>query len=77
MEVLPAANALRTSHNEGGAVGLEGPIDPNVAAAMEEMGHSTKASEPMGGYQPIRVDWECGILFRGTDPRIDGMPAAW
>lgn len=31
----------------------------------------------MGGYQPIRIDWERGILPRGADPENNGTLVPW
>ena len=77
MNVQEAGEAPRASQSGGGGVGLEDGIDPKVAAELEDMGHSTRKSGPMGGYQAIQIDWERGVLLGGTDPRKDGAVAAW
>lgn len=68
IEVQQATNAPRASRNEGGVVVPEGGTDPSVGTAMEEMGHSTKAREPIGAHRPIWIEWERGILPRETAP---------
>ena len=52
MEGQQASKASRASHNEGGVVGLVVGIDPGVAAATEDMGHSTKASDRWEAISP-------------------------
>ena len=76
MNVQEAGEAPRASHG-GGGVALENGIDSRVWAELERMGHTVRESGPMGGYQAIRIDWERGVLFGGTDPRKDGTVAAW
>ncbi len=77
MNVQEAGEAPRASHSNGGGVGLEDGIAPEVANELKSMGHTVKESGPMGGYQAIQIDWERGVLFGGTDPRKDGTVAAW
>ena len=77
MNVQEAGEAPRASHSDGGGVGLEDGIDPQVAEDLRRRGHRVSRSGPMGGYQAIEIDWNRGILMGGTDPRKDGAVAAW
>ena len=77
MNVQEAGEAPRASHSTGSGVGLERGIDPNVAAKLIRMGHSVQTAGAIGGYQAIQIDWERGVLLGGTDPRKDGIVAAW
>jgi gamma-glutamyltranspeptidase/glutathione hydrolase len=61
---------------------LEEGIPVNVMARLAEMGHpvrpvSGRGRSLFGGGQIIRRDPETGILFGGSEPRQDGLVAAY
>jgi gamma-glutamyltranspeptidase/glutathione hydrolase len=57
----------------GDGVSVEAGLDPDTCAALRKLGHRlTAASDPLGGAQIIRIDWEGGMLSAGSDPRKDG-----
>ncbi len=59
---------------EGSALKLEDGYGPEVAAALEAMGHSIlRPQTGIGGAQAIRIDHERGVLVGGSDPRKDGI----
>jgi gamma-glutamyltranspeptidase/glutathione hydrolase len=59
---------------DGGEVYLEDGIDPAVAKALAGKGHRMAGSgTSYGGYQAIRIDWDSGKLYGGSEPRKDGM----
>ena len=85
MNVQEAGVAPRCRHNgsstptgdietDGGQVFLEKGISREVADALAKKGH--RLADPdtsYGGYQCIRIDWEAGKLYGGSEPRKDGM----
>lgn len=57
-----------------GVLQLEPTFAPEIAPALEAMGHVLKPSHsPHGGGQAIWMDPETGALVGGSDPRKDGM----
>ncbi|MFN8377888.1 MAG: gamma-glutamyltransferase [Anaerolineae bacterium] len=61
---------------------VEEGIPVRVMSALAEMGHpvrpvSGQARGIFGDGQIIRRDAETGVLFGGSDPRKDGLVAAW
>ncbi len=77
MDLQEAIDAARFRHWGGLQVGLEGPIGPEVRAALEKMGHRVVMLTPGsagGGQAVMRLarGWAAG-----SDPRKDGMAAGW
>ena len=84
MDVQQAADAPRFYHvgsstptgtvaTDGGTVGLEDGVGPEVRRALEAKGHKIVFSPGgFGGYQAIRIDTDRGVLIGGSDPRKDG-----
>jgi gamma-glutamyltranspeptidase/glutathione hydrolase len=61
-----------------GKVGFERGIRDDVKARLEQMGHKlTKSVGAFGGYQGIWRDDDPLRYFGGSDPRKDGMAAAY
>ena len=61
------------SFPDGHVLKLEQGFSPDVAAALEIMGHKVEVPEmPLGGGQMIRIDHDRGILIGASDPRKDG-----
>jgi gamma-glutamyltranspeptidase/glutathione hydrolase len=57
----------------GSGVSVESSLGPGVRATLEGWGHQLRtASDPLGGAQLIRIDWDRGVLSAGSDPRKDG-----
>jgi gamma-glutamyltranspeptidase/glutathione hydrolase len=53
---------------------VERGIPAASAAGLRQRGHKVEtASEPLGGGQAIRIDWQAGTLTGGSDPRKDGL----
>lgn len=61
------------------AVALESSFDPAVRARLEAMGHRVVPNGPFGfgGGQIIVVDQATGVRFGGSEPRKDGLVAAF
>jgi gamma-glutamyltranspeptidase/glutathione hydrolase len=85
MNVQEAADAARVTHGgsatprgepaapDGGLVNVEWGIADETIEALRGLGHQVERDAGgYGGYQAIRIDWEQGSLFGGTDPRKDG-----
>ena len=79
MNVQEAGEASRFKHSQaGGNVSLESGVDATTVTELSRMGHDIVSSPgAFGGYQAIEIDWERGVLIGGTDPRKDGLVAAW
>ena len=78
MNVQEAGEAPRFKHNPSSGVSIESGIGPATAAELDRMGHNiVRLPGVFGGYQAIEIDWERGVLIGGTDPRKDGLVAAW
>ena len=85
MNVQEAGEAPRCRHNgsstptgsrmtDGGKVYLEKGIATEVAYELEARGHQLAGpNTSYGGYQGIRIDYEDGLLYGGSEPRKDGM----
>ncbi len=58
---------------EGERTILERGIPASTIDGLEARGHQIEVPLlPLGGAQAIRIDWECGTLTGGSDPRKDG-----
>ena len=78
MNVQDAGEAPRFRHDGVADVGLESGGDAAVVSELQAMGHSIVQNPgSFGGYQGIQIDWEEMILLGGSDPRKDGLVAAW
>ncbi len=65
----PTGNTM----TDGGQVYLEEGISASARRGLELRGHKLAGSDTSyGGYQAIRIDWEHGLLFGGSEPRKDG-----
>jgi gamma-glutamyltranspeptidase/glutathione hydrolase len=65
-----------------GEVALEDGIPPATIARLAELGHAVRpvsgaARALFGGGQIIRHDAETGVLYGGSEPRQDGLVAAY
>ena len=78
MNVQEAGEAARIKHNPLAGVAVESGIPAATVAELDRLGHDiVRAPGVFGGYQAIEVDWERDVLIGGTDPRKDGLVAAW
>ncbi len=78
MNVQEAGEAARIKHNPLAGVAVESGIPSAAVAELDRLGHNmVRAPGVFGGYQAIEVDWERDVLIGGTDPRKDGLVAAW
>ncbi|MCY4587455.1 MAG: gamma-glutamyltransferase [Bryobacterales bacterium] len=78
MNVQEAGEAARIKHNPLAGVAVESGGAAAAVAELDRLGHDiVSAPGVFGGYQAIEVDWERDVLIGGTDPRKDGLVAAW
>ena len=78
MNVQEAGEAARIKHNPLAGVAVESGIPAAAVAELDRLGHDiVRTPGVFGGYQAIEVDWERDVLIGGTDPRKDGLVAAW
>lgn len=78
MNVQEAGEASRFRHAPDEGVAVESGVDATTVGELCRLGHSIVHKPGVfGGYQAIRVDWDRGVLWGGTDPRKDGCVAAW
>ena len=78
MNIQDAGEAARFKHNPSAGVAVESGISATAVTELDRLGHDIVRSPGVfGGYQAIEVDWERGVLIGGTDPRKDGLVAAW
>ena len=78
MNVQEAGEAARIKHNPLAGVAVESGIPAAAVAELDRFGHDiVRTPGVFGGYQAIEVDWERDVLIGGTDPRKDGLVAAW
>ena len=79
MNVQEAGEASRFKHSQaGGSISVGSGVDATTVTELSRMGHDIVRSPGVfGGYQAIEIDWERGVLIGGTDPRKDGLVAAW
>ena len=78
MNVQEAGEAARIKHNPLAGVAVESGIDATAVTELDRLGHNVlRTPGVFGGYQAIEVDWEQDVLIGGTDPRKDGLVAAW
>ncbi len=85
MNVQEAGVVPRCRHNgssrptgsimaDGGKVHLEEGIPSEVSDGIAALGHTLAGpNTSYGGYQGIRIDFETGLLYGGSEPRKDGM----
>ena len=72
-----AADAPR-SFAADGKLTLEATHTPDTADELRRRGHEVVvSSDPMGGCQAIRIDWERGLLIGASDHRKDGFAAGY
>jgi len=64
---------------DGGSIGLEAGIGPQVAEQLEAMGHaiSERDTGMYGGYQAIWREEEPPRYFAVSDPRKDGAAVGY
>ncbi len=75
-----ALDAPRWQWMEGKTVAVEESFPAAAAAALERRGHSIEVAPAgvlFGRGQIIWRDHDTGVLVGGTEPRTDGMVAAW
>ncbi len=63
-----------------GAVHVESTMHPDIIRQLARLGHQVHVSAEWGGFgggQMIRRDPDTGVLIGGTEPRKDGVVAAW
>ena len=78
MNVQEAGEAARIKHNPLAGVAVESGIPAAAVADLDRRGHDiVRTPGVFGGYQAIEVDWDQDVLIGGTDPRKDGLVAAW
>ena len=74
---LAAAVAAPRAHWQDGILHLEAGIEPQVAAQLEQKGHTVKRyaakDRYFGGVHAIRIDPQSGTLSGAADPRRDGQ----
>lgn len=76
----PAIDAPRVRVLKERGVAVESALDPAVIRDLSGMGHLVEVTdEPagFGGGQMIWRDPETGVFISGSEPRKDGMAAAW
>ena len=72
MDPQAALDCPRVFHDAGFAE-VERGIPAGTVLGLQARGHATLVpSEPLGGGQAIRIDWQSGTLTAGSDPRKDG-----
>ena len=74
MNIQEALEAPRFRFLEGRDVALEGDVSARARRVLRGKGHNLVRQKDVffGGAQAIRIDWENGALFGGSDPRKDG-----
>lgn len=80
MDAQAALDAPRFNWLEGLTVALETGIAPGVQGALAHRGHvidPRRSPRLFGGGQVIVRDGETGVLMGGTEPRKDGVVAAF
>ena len=74
---LAAAVAAPRAHWQDGVLHLEAGIEPQVAAQLEQKGHTVECyaakDRYFGGVHAIRIDPQSGALSGAADPRRDGQ----
>jgi gamma-glutamyltranspeptidase/glutathione hydrolase len=67
-----ALDQSRVFYSQGKAQ-VERSLPAASIAGLQARGHTVEVStEPLGGGQAIRIDWQKGTLTGGSDPRKDG-----
>ncbi len=78
---LAAAVAAPRAHWQDGVLHLEAGIQPQVAAQLEQKGHTVRRHAVMdryfGGVHAIRIDPQSGALSGAADPRRDGQAVGY
>jgi gamma-glutamyltranspeptidase/glutathione hydrolase len=76
LDIQQASDAPRSFAFDG-ALTLEPTISQAVADDLAARGHRLKwATEPLGGFQAVQVDWVNGVMFGASDHRKDGVALA-
>jgi gamma-glutamyltranspeptidase/glutathione hydrolase len=58
---------------DGTSAEVERSVPAAAVLGLQDRGHNIAIpSEPLGGGQAIRIDWQSGTLTAGSDPRKDG-----
>jgi gamma-glutamyltranspeptidase/glutathione hydrolase len=74
---LASAVAAPRLHWQDGTLHLEGGIAPEVAAQLQQRGHTvqryTRKERYFGGVHAIQIDPQSGRLTGAADPRRDGQ----
>ena len=78
---LTAAVAAPRAHWQDGVLHLEAGIEPQVAAQLEQKGHTVERyaakDRYFGGVHAIRIDPKSGALSGAADPRRDGRAMSY
>ncbi len=75
---LQAAIDLPRIFARGDSFEVEARIPGATLAALGALGHRiSRAENPLGTAQAIRIDWERGVLHGGADARRDGLALGW
>jgi gamma-glutamyltranspeptidase/glutathione hydrolase len=74
MDIQEAIDLPRVVPVAGGTkVEAEHTLPAEVVSELNRRGFEIiPAEDPIGGAQPIRIDWENGTLTAGSEPRKDG-----
>lgn len=73
-------DAPRVRVARDGAVHVESTMHPDIIRQLARLGHQVHVSAEWGGFgggQMIWRDPDTGVLIGGTEPRKDGVVAAW
>ena len=79
MNPQQALDAPRWQWLEGKQIRVEPGFSPSVIEQLKAKGHDVKVASSSGGFGRGQIIWrtEEGSLCGGTEPRTDGMIAAW
>lgn len=61
-------------------VAVESSLDPEVIRGLSDMGHQVEVVDEPAGFGGGQMIWrnpETGVFISGSEPRKDGMAAAW
>jgi len=74
-----ALDAPRWNWLKGKTVDLESSVPSHLAGALARMGHRINLAADPSGFGRGQIIWQTdgGVLAGGSDPRADGMAAAW
>jgi gamma-glutamyltranspeptidase / glutathione hydrolase len=74
---IQQASDLPRSFAFDGVLSLEPTIPRAVADDLAARGHPVAwATEPLGGFQAVQVDWSKGVMYGASDHRKDGIALA-